>query len=266
MSLRASEGTSRPNKALPAISRWRARTVPDSVCTRLSASARVARSSFVTREFSNMRTPSARGRTSQPERVLVRLQVAAVGVVDAGGVPVAIYDAAQFVVADKPYAVIVVLRVQRLDFGAQFVVVACLHTDVHVAGHVVAVDVVAGDELTLQFHAFERNVPHETRIALAHEFLEFFLAAGVTEDRLAAAASGSAEPQVFRFEQCDAEAAFHEMQRGGQAGDSASDDADVGARLARKRGVRRWRRSRRVVEILFAGATHGLSAAYSGPR
>ena len=39
MSLRASAGTSRPSKAPPAISRWRARTVPCAVCARLSALA-----------------------------------------------------------------------------------------------------------------------------------------------------------------------------------------------------------------------------------
>ena len=54
MSLRASSGTSRPNKALPAINTWRARTVPDAVCARESAFAPPAISSLVTHEFSKI--------------------------------------------------------------------------------------------------------------------------------------------------------------------------------------------------------------------
>ena len=73
-------------------------------------------------------------------------------------------------------------------------------------------------------------------------FLEFLLAAGIAEDGLAAAASRAAEAQVLRFEQRHAEAAFDEMQRGGQTGDSAADDADVRAHFAAQGHVRRRRR------------------------
>ena len=66
MSLRASSGTRRPNKALPAISTWRARTVPDAVCTSESASARSASSSFVTHEFSKIFTPARAAAAASP--------------------------------------------------------------------------------------------------------------------------------------------------------------------------------------------------------
>ena len=164
------------------------------------------------------------------------------------------------------HAAVAVFRVQRLDLGAQLGVMARLHADVHVAGHVVAVDGVPRDQLTLQLHALERDVPHEARVGFADEFLEFFLAAGVTEDGLAAAAPGAAEPQVLRFEQRHAEAAFDEMQRRGEAGDSATDDAHVRARLAAQRRVRWRRRCRREVVVRLAGAVHPGSESYSGPR
>ena len=114
----------------------------------------------------------------------------------------------------------------------------------------------SGDELALQFHAFERDVPHESRVGLSHELLEFFLAAGVAEDGLPAAAPGTAEPQVLRFEQRHAEAAFRQVQRGGQPGNSSADDAHIRARLARERRMRRRRRCGRVVEILRVEGVH----------
>ena len=99
-----------------------------------------------------------------------------------------------------------------------------------------------GDELALQLHALERDVPHAARVGVAHELLEFLLAAGVAEDGLPAAASGAAEAQVLRFEQRHAEAALRQVQRRGQPGDAAADDAHVRARLAAQRRVRRRRR------------------------
>jgi hypothetical protein len=67
------------------------------------------------------------------------------------------------------------------------------------------------DELALQFHAFERDIPHESRVGLPHELLEFFLAAGVAEDGLPAAAPRTAEPQVLRFEQRHTETALRQV-------------------------------------------------------
>ena len=89
MSLLASCRHSRPSSAPPATSRCRARTVPCAVCARLSALASCATSSRVTQEFSKMAHAGLRGRASQAERVAVRMQVAAVRVVQRAGVTLA---------------------------------------------------------------------------------------------------------------------------------------------------------------------------------
>ena len=178
----------------------------------------------VTQEFSRIATPARGGGGAQAARVAIGMQVAAVGVVQRAGVALAGDDLPGFLTVHEAQRVVVVLRRQVIDFRAQGVVVTLLEPDDHVAADVVAIDGVPGDQLALQFHAFDRDVPHAARIARADGLLQRRHLAGVTEDGLAAAASRAAEAQVFGLEQRHLVAAFAQVQGGRQPGDATADE------------------------------------------
>jgi hypothetical protein len=198
------------------------------------------------------------------------MQMPAVGVEQRARVALARDDGAQLVAADEPQRAVVVVVRQVVELLAQLVVVPLLEADDHVAGHVVAVDGVLRDELALQPHAFDGDVPHAARVGRAHGLLERRLLAGIAEDGLAPAAPGASEAQVFGLEQHHFVTALAQMQRGRQPRDAAAHDADVGGRGARERRI--WRLARRGRDVVVPGVvvTHGRgarsAARYRGPR
>jgi hypothetical protein len=123
-----------------------------------------------------------------------------------------------------------------------------------------------GDELALQSHAFDRDVPHPARVGDADGLFERRLLAGIAEDRLPAAAAGTAEAQIFRLQQRHRHAALPQMQRGRQARDAAADHAHVDARLPGERRERFLRRRAREVVIAGVEVAHDVTAARGTAR
>jgi hypothetical protein len=170
------------------------------------------------------------------------MQVAACAVAGAGDVAVGVHGGAQFLALDHADAGVAVFAVEGLDLLAQFPFLPRLDRDMHLSCPVVAVDAVAGDEFALQAQALDGDVPHPTRVRFTEERTELVLPAGDARDGLRAAAAGGAPADAVRFEEGDAAALLGEVQRGGAAGDAATDHADVRHDVALQRRARRLRR------------------------
>ena len=74
--------------------------------------------------------------------------------------------------------------------------------------------------------------------------------------RVAAAAAGSAGPEMHGFEERHAHAAFGEVQRRGEPGDAATHHAHIEALFSRERRMRLWTRGSLIIEILRVGLAH----------
>ena len=105
----------------------------------------------------------------------------------------------------------------------------------------VAVDPVPGDEIAHERLRLLGHGPEKPRPLLAKLALQGGLIASVPAAELPAVAAGGAVADASCLQQDDAIAALGEVERAGEPGIAAADDANVGARIAVERrpgGVR----------------------------
>ena len=130
----------------------------------------------------------------------------------------------------------------------QLVTLSRLDGRMHLAPVQVAVDVVFGDAIANQLQAFERDVPHATRVVRTDLLNQLALPAREPSDGLAAAASGGAPANALAFEQHDTITALGEFQCRRATGNTATDDTNVSRDVtAQGRVLRRGGRGSRVI-------------------
>src|SRR6056297_444297 len=119
---------------------------------------------------------------------------------------------------------------------AEVAQLAALHRDVEIAELEIAVDTVALHPLDDDVTALEPHLRGNSRRAVA-ETLPDLGRLGETVDELAAVASARAPADAARLQQRHLVAALGELQRGGQAGETAADHGHIGALGTLERGI-----------------------------
>src|SRR5688500_5037246 len=166
------------------------------------------------------------------------MQVARAGIEEACDVTLAGDPLANFFPLHEAKLVVAVVAFLLALPLEQFLALARLDADVHVAPDEVAVDAVLLDQLARQLDAFDAEVPEALRIRRAERRGELRHAAGPARDELAARAARGAVADALGFEQHDLVAAPGEVERGRAAREAGADDADVGVDVALERRQR----------------------------
>ena len=133
------------------------------------------------------------------------------------------------------------------------------------AGLEIAFDLVAGDAIAYERLRLLGHRPEKARLFVAQFPLQGGLIAPMPAAELPAVAAGSAVADAPRFEQESAEAALGEVERAGETGIAAADDADVGAHVAVERRPSRIRPRARFVPGGRGTVMLGVSAR-AAPR
>ncbi|MNV40366.1 hypothetical protein D3C71_1319690 [compost metagenome] len=202
------------------------------------------------------------GSPRQPLRIGQRMQVAAGGVVHRAEVTVA----GQFLLqarAVPPFQRVVVALRHAFDVRTQRAFLTRMDRHAGVAVVPVAVDGVTGDALFELVHAITREIEQQPRIGIADQFFQRVLLAAITDDGLAAIATGSAPTDALGFQHGDLVALFGQRQRSGQAGVTGTQHRNVGTGRTVQRRARRQCRLAAGVPTGWVGglwAVHGHQA------
>ena len=209
-------------------------------------------------------------RAGEAERVVERMEVAAVGVVQAAAIAGRLHVVAEFVGFDEVEAVVAEALRGLVAPAFQRIGVALGVRGGQVAGHQRAVDVVRGDARLHERQRFEPHVPDALHVAFRHELPEGVDVACKPADQLAAVAAARRPSDPRRFEHGHRMAALGEVERGGQAREARADHAHVGVdRAGERRVAGRIVGGRRVVgrDVRLVGeCLHDQESGESGLR
>ncbi|CAK0575288.1 Uncharacterised protein [Burkholderia pseudomallei] len=168
------------------------------------------------------------GRAREPERVVERMQMAAVRIEEAAEIAVRLHVLRERVALDVAQARIAEAARRFVARAAQRVDVTRLVRGAQIAGHERAIDRMLRDPLLGDRERFEPHVPDQPDFVGVQIRLERVDSAGEAADQLAAVAPARRPSHLRRLEDRNRMAALGEIERRRYAGQAGADHADVG--------------------------------------
>ena len=179
------------------------------------------------------------GGAGETERIIQRVEMRSVLVVDPAVITVARYRLAYFLAREKAHFRVAIFRGHVFDLGAVPVCVALFPGCLNESGFQVAFNRVASDQFFHKRVAFYAEIPQAMGPFAAKAFFQRTLVLALADAKLAAIAARRAPADALRFQDDDGIAAFGKVKRRGQTRIACTYDADIGGDIALQRRDRR---------------------------